>query len=146
MAQKQQTTITYDPDWKPGAGFDYTDPWIGETRRVYPTGHPDKYPQGYFGASLSARIPYLPFDKRIEIYTYWAETARYWYGKAGTTSNLERAEHFESKVAELQSESYRKQEAARLLEHRAHYMDKLTPRDRAIVEADNLLLQAILEA
>lgn len=125
----------------------YVDPWTGGECYIFPTGHPDKYPIGYFGSTVLARLPFRHPDEQIDYFQFWAYRFR---ENAIRMTPVERlialthAEELETKIREFQNPETYVRIAAELLDHRATYLHKLTPRDRGYIETENDLLWEII--
>lgn len=127
--------------------MEYIDPWTGAISFIFPTGDPDKYPLGYFGDTLLARLGYRNPDEQIEYHQFWANS--YQLAASRMTPfekelTLRNAEAQVAKIEELQNPAFRSEIAQQLLMHRAAYIETLTFRDRTYIERDNELLRSMV--
>lgn len=126
----------------------YTDPWTGCTYHVTPSKHPDEYPIGHLGDGVSARLAFRHPDEQIS-YWEWQISMRQELLK-GRIDSWKRADteqaivELEARIAQLRDPAHRRGIARGLLDHRT-YLDKLTPRDRAMIAQENAEFRRWLE-
>lgn len=132
-----------DPRWvrenDAVVGFMFTDLYTGETRFITPADYPDRYPFGYFGSSISARWHNLPPDERIDSLRIGINHIQNLdYNPSEEERRKQQIDRWQAHIAQLQDPAHRVAEARRILAHRKSFLDKLTPRDRAIADIENI--------
>ena len=123
----------------------YTCPITGEEKWITPSADPDTYPFGYFGAPLGTRLPMLSPDEQIAIYQFWIEQ-REQLPRPQAEHDREARRSFINRwqVKIDWIKEHRMEEMARLLKAKTAFLDRLTIRDRAVVEAELARYRAAL--
>jgi len=124
--------------------IDYVNPWLGTTHHIYIQTHPDNLTPGYYD---TADNRWMHPDQLIQHLTITRNDlntqARRLTGYS-LSDTLTQINKLDDHISQLQDRTWRRNEAARLLDHRSTYIASLTPRDRLIIERENLQLRAML--
>lgn len=130
--------------------FEYTCPWTGITKTIFPTSHPDNYRVGFFWCeSLSYRRQYQNPSEAVEWHEFQLWWAKEWRKSARRPDDIknwdDKIAHHQQCIEHYKSNEYQREQATHLLAHRATYFHKLTPRDQQLVAEANRALHKILE-
>lgn len=130
-----------------GLRMEYTDPYLGTTRTIYPHTHPDNERAGYYSYLGVASYPYLsPLDniEGLEQGIAYRESELRKYRGQELQQAQDKLNQLRDELAALKDPAQLRTKAERILEHRSKYIHLLTPRDRLTIERENAALQLLL--